>query len=255
MGRWLDSLLRTRADTVLVDSWLHVTGGGDSLRLVNYLARFNPMADHRIVYLAHWDTRPLADGKYSTDSTAPVPGANDGGSGVAVLLGVADALQAVPPSVGVDLVFVDGEDYGSFQDTTETLLGSRRFAHGVSEGLRPAFAIVWDMVGDENQRFVQEGYSLSAAPDLVNRVWKLAAKLGYGARFPADAGHELIDDHVPLQRAGIRAIDVIDLEYGPDNRFHHTAQDTRAHVSGESLAVAAHLATALIRAGVPAARS
>ncbi len=108
MAAWLDSLSRTKADTVLVDRWIHVTRTGDSLPMVNVLARFNPDAERRILYLAHWDTRPRADAAGSTDSLAPVPGANDGASGVAILIGVMEVLATAPPAVGVDLLFVDG---------------------------------------------------------------------------------------------------------------------------------------------------
>lgn len=247
MGRWLDSLLRARADTVLVDDWIHVTGRGDTLPLRNVLARFRPAATRRVLYVAHWDTRPRADATTSSDTQAPVPGANDGASGVAVLLGVADALHTSPPKVGVDLLFVDGEDFGAFDDSTETLIGSRRFAGRLPPGSLPALAIVWDMVGDRDQRLLQEAWSLTAAPALVEQVWTRAAALGYGDRFVAQAGQAAIDDHLPLQQAGIPTIDVIDFDYGPENRWHHTPEDTRDKLSGESLAVAAHVATALLR--------
>ena len=100
MATWLDSLLRARADTLVTQQWTHVTTKGDSLHLTNFLARFNPAADRRLLFLAHWDSRPHADAPASRDSTAPVPGANDGGSDVAVLLGVADVLHRAPPTIG-----------------------------------------------------------------------------------------------------------------------------------------------------------
>lgn len=228
-GRWLDSLLRVRADQVIGDEWTHVTSKGDTLALRNLLARFNPDANYRLLYVTHWDTRPRADGPHSA-STAPVLGANDGASGVALLLGVADALRARPPSIGVDLLFVDGEDYGSFADTTETLIGSRRFARTLDSLRAPRFAIVWDLVAD-----------------IVALVWRVARELGYDAQFVDEIGRPVIDDHLPLQRAGIKTIDVIDLEYGPDNAWHHSPEDTRDKISGESLARATHVATALIR--------
>jgi hypothetical protein len=125
MAAWLDSAARARADTVIPDDWTAVTSKGDSLRLHNVLASYRPDVPDRVLYVAHWDTRPRADAAASTDTTAPVMGANDGASGVALLLGVADALRARPAPVGVDLLFVDGEDWGDFNDTTETLLGAR----------------------------------------------------------------------------------------------------------------------------------
>jgi glutaminyl-peptide cyclotransferase len=248
MAQWLDSMARARADEVRVDDWTHVTGAGDTLHLRNVLVRFNPAADYRILYLAHWDTRPRADAKGSTDTLAPVLGANDGASGVALLLGVADALKAKPPAIGVDLLFADGEDYGSFHDTTETLLGSRRYARAARGAEAPRFAVVWDIVADRDQRFVHEWYSATGAPEVVATVWQLAGRLGYADHFVNEAGTPVIDDHVPLQEAGIPAIDVIEVEYGPSNSFHHTTQDTRDKIDGESLARATHVATAVIRA-------
>src|SRR3954453_8819588 len=126
MGQWLDSLLRQRADTLVVQQWKHVTAKGDSLPLTNFIARFKPRAEKRILLLAHWDSRPTADSPLSQDSTKPVLGANDGGSGVALLLGVADVLKRTPPAIGVDLLFVDGEDFGDFTKTPNgRLIGSR----------------------------------------------------------------------------------------------------------------------------------
>ncbi|HET7042307.1 MAG TPA: M28 family peptidase, partial [Gemmatimonadales bacterium] len=130
MAAWLDSLLRTRADTVIVQAWDHRTQDGKTLALRNVLARFNPQASARVLLFAHWDTRPRSDGPSSTDSTAPVPGADDGASGVAVLLGLADVLHAKAPAIGVDLLFVDGEDYGDFEvpGRPDVLIGARYYA-------------------------------------------------------------------------------------------------------------------------------
>src|ERR1044071_3515512 len=148
MADWLDTLLRARADTLIVQSWTHVTATRDSLRLRNFVARFNPKATTRILFLAHWDTRPRSDGPNSKNPKAPVPGANDGASGVAVLLGVADALKRTPPANGVDLLFVDGEDYGDFGDTNDVLIGSRWVAAHQPPGYQPLFSALFDMVGD-----------------------------------------------------------------------------------------------------------
>ncbi|HKT58999.1 MAG TPA: M28 family peptidase [Gemmatimonadales bacterium] len=147
----------------------------------------------------------------------------------------------------VDLLFVDGEDYGDFTDSTETLLGSRRFARTVRGEYRPRLAIVWDMVADADQQFLQEGYSVTGVPTEVEAVWKCAARLGYAAQFVDRVSQGVIDDHLPLQRAGLDAIDVIDLQYGPDNTWHHTTEDTRDKISGASLARVTHVATALLR--------
>jgi len=247
MAAWLDSLLRTRADTLVVQRWVHRSAAGDSLPLVNFLARFNPAAATRLLFLAHWDTRPRADAPGSRDSTAPVPGANDGASGVAVLLGMADVLERAPPGIGVDLLFVDGEDYGDFTTDTDVLLGSRYYAANLPPGPAPRFAILLDMVGDKDLKIQQEGYSLTAAPDLVEKVWALAGRLGYGGIFVAEQGTSLTDDHVPLQQAGIRAIDLIDYPW----EWHHTPDDTLDKVSAASLQVVGDVAMALVRTEKP----
>ena len=243
-GDWLLSELRARADTVLVQDFQNRTSKGQTLKLRNFFARFRPQAPDRILLVAHWDSRPFADKSPNLgQQRLPVPGANDGASGVAVLLGVADALKSKPSTIGVDLLFVDGEDYGDFADSTETLLGSRYFAKHQPPSYTTLFAVVFDMVGDRDLEIIQEGYSVSNAPEVVQRVWRTAADLGYGRVFVNRAGQALTDDHVPLQQAGIHAIDVIDFDFP----YHHTTEDTLDKVSAESLQIVGNVAVALIR--------
>lgn len=243
-GDWILAQLRARADTVIVQQITHPAAGGQVLHLRNFLARFRPAQADRILYLAHWDTRPHAD--QSADSAArlqPVPGADDGASGVAVLLAVADALKAAPPAVGVDLLFVDGEDYGSFTDSSDVLIGSRYFAAHLPAGYPPLFAVLFDMVGDKDLQVYVEGNSQAQAPEVVDRVWRAAADLGYDTIFVPQVRHTLIDDHVSLQRAGIHAIDVVDFDYP----YWHTTQDTLDKVSAASLQIVGDVALAVIR--------
>ena len=247
MAAWLDSLLRTRADSVVAQRWTHVTRQGDSLPLVNVIARFNPSATIRILFLAHWDSRPRADGYASTDTLAPVMGANDGASGVAVLLGIADALKARPAAIGVDLLFVDGEDYGNFTNDIDVLLGSRYYAANPLTGPKPRFAVLLDMVGDRDLQLPPEVLSQTAAPEVVDLVWDMAKRMGYGKIFVPRNGPELTDDHVPLQQIGIHAIDVIDFSYGPDNKWHHSTEDTLDKVSAASLKVVGDVMMGVIR--------
>jgi Zn-dependent M28 family amino/carboxypeptidase len=244
MAAWLDSLLRTRADTLLVQRWDHVTTQGDTLALVNFLARYNPAAEKRILFLAHWDSRPTADGPNSRDSTAPVPGANDGGSGVALLLGVSDVLERQAPGIGVDLLFVDGEDYGDFTGTPgDVLIGSRHYAANQPAGPPPMYAVLFDLVADRELQIFQEGNSLIGAPEVVNLVWDTAKDLGYAGSFVASPRHTLIDDHLELQKVGLRAIDVVDFDYPA----WHTPEDTIDKVSPASLQIVGDVAVALIR--------
>lgn len=247
MGDWLDSTLRARADTLIVQDWNHVTLKGDTLRMRNFVARFNPSAQQRVLYLAHWDTRPGSGPDSALDFTKPVPGANDGGSGVAILLGVADRLKAAPAGLGVDLLFVDGEDYGIFDDSVDVLIGSTYYAKNQVPGPRPMFAVLFDMVGDKDLKIFMEGNSSTGAPQVVDRVWTTAEELGYTAYFDRRAKHTLMDDHIPLQRAGISAIDVVDFDYGPERAYWHTPADTIDKVSAESLKIVGDVAVAVIR--------
>jgi glutaminyl-peptide cyclotransferase len=244
MGDWLDSLLRERADTVIVQSWNHVTAGRDTLPLRNFIARFNPSAEKRLLLLAHWDSRPTSDSPRSRDSTKAVLGANDGGSGVALLLGIADVLKRSPPTAGVDLLLVDGEDYGDFTDApADVLIGSRYYGAHQAPGPKPLYAVLFDLVADKDLQLYQEGNSLVGAPEVVELVWATAKELGYGGYFISSPRHTLIDDHLELQKAGIRAIDVVDFDYPA----WHTTEDTIDKVSAASLQIVGDVAMALIR--------
>jgi glutaminyl-peptide cyclotransferase len=239
---WLDSLLRPLADTLIVQRWTHVAANGDSLPLVNFVARFNPGAGERLLFLAHWDTRPRADGPESRDSSAAVPGANDGASGTAVLLGVAAALRQVPPSVGVDLLFVDGEDYGVFDEKADVLLGSRYYAAHPVPGPPPLYAVLLDMIGDRDLQIYQEGNSVTGAPEVVDLVWRVAKEAGHGNVFIPTLRYTITDDHLSLQAKGIRAIDVVDFDYP----YWHTPEDTPDKVSAQSLQAVGEVVLGLI---------
>lgn len=247
-GDWIIDQMRQRADTVEVQTWTHVTQKGDTLPLRNILARFRPQATERVLYVTHWDTRPVSDGDNTppAEKNLPVPGANDGASGVALFLALGDALKKTPPSVGVDLLFVDGEDYGSFTDTTQSdvLLGSKYFAsHLPSPGYHPLYGVLWDMIGDRNLDIYQEPISMQRAPEVVQLVWDQANALGYSKYFiPRPMQTGVIDDHIPFLDAGLHVIDVIDLDYP----YHHTPQDTYDKVSAESLQIVGDVATALV---------
>ena len=247
MARWLDSMVRARADSVTLQKWWHKTASGDSIAMTNVFAQFNVKATQRVLYLAHWDTRPRADNDPDEKNKhTPIPGADDGGSGVAVLLGVADALKKLPPDVGVDLLFVDGEDYGMFLPAkVDVLIGASYYATHPLVASRPIFAVLWDMVGHANARFTQESNSQIAAADVVDRVWSTASALGYGNIFTPVGTGAVTDDHVPLIEAGFRAIDVIDINNY--SQFWHTLQDTPDKESLQSFEAVGNTAVAVIR--------
>lgn len=255
-GDWIVEQMRQRADTVTVQAWTHVTRQGDTLPLRNVLARFKPRATERILYLAHWDTRPRADEDPVLGRRASsFDGANDGASGVGLLIAVADLLKKTPPAMGVDLLFVDGEDWGDFGGYDEggapdVLIGSTYFAkHLPDSGYKPMFGVLFDMIGDANLDIYQEGHSLSRAPEVVRRVWNTAHELGYAKHFISSDGGPITDDHLPLLNAGLRVIDVIDINYrSPDQQtYHHTSMDTMDKLSLKSFQVVGDVAMRLLR--------
>ncbi len=244
-GDWIISQMRVRADTVIVQSFTYTTADGKKLPLRNILARFRPDLKERILYLTHWDSRPVSESAATeAEKKMPVPGANDGASGVGVFVALGDVLKKKAPNVGVDLLFTDGEDYGQFgPPQVDVLIGAKYFAsHLPSPDYKPLFGVLWDMIGDKDLRIPYEMISFQQAGEVVSRVWQTAADLGYGDVFVQESGGEVIDDHVPLLNAGLRVIDVIDLNYPP----HHTPQDTMDKISAKSLKIVGDVATALI---------
>jgi len=262
-GDWLEQQFRIRADSVSTQTWVHVTADGKKLPMRNILARFRPSLAQRVLFVTHWDTRPTSDQDTNVAARSlPIAGANDGASGPALFLALADAFRKAQPTVGVDLLLVDGEDYGNFDTYSDTasnpdvLIGSTYFArHLPSPGYRPLYGVLWDMIGDRDLQIYQEGNSLAAAPEVVRLVWQTTADLGYAKTFIPESKYSLIDDHTPLNEMELRVIDVIDYDYcahgvgcdplGPDN-FHHTQRDTFDKVSARSLAIAGRVALALV---------
>jgi Zn-dependent M28 family amino/carboxypeptidase len=255
-GDWIVTHLRATADTVVEQRWTHTLATGQSLPMRNIFARFKPGAKDRILYVTHWDTRPFADSETDpAKQKLPIPGANDGASGVALLLAVSDALKKLPPGVGVDLLFVDGEDWGTFTPNVDVLIGSTYFAeHLPSADYRPLFGVLWDMIGDADLNIYQEVNSAQAAPEVVQKVWGTAKDMGYEKYFIPEAKEPIVDDHVPLIKAGLRVIDVIDIDYGPRDAsgtvttsYHHTLEDTIDKVSAKSMKIVGDVAVALLR--------
>lgn len=244
-AEWMAAQMREKADTVIVQSWTHRTADGQRLPQWNVFAQFNPQAERRVLYLAHWDSRPKAEkGMDAAQREMPVPGANDGASGVAILMGIADALAARAPEHGVDLLFVDGEDWGNFDTNTDVLIGSRYFAANLPRrGYQPEFGVLFDLVGEPDARFLYESHSMRAAPEVVQRVWSTAARIGHGAMFPTREYFEITDDHLPLIALGWKVIDIIDLDYV----WHHTPQDTEDKISQETLQAVGDVAITVLR--------
>jgi hypothetical protein len=262
-GDWIVAQMRARADSVEVQTWIHVTQRGDTLPMRNILARFRPGVPERVLYVTHWDTRPTADNDRNLGARQrPIPGANDGASGVGLFVALADALKSTPPTVGVDLLFVDGEDYGEFEDASDTtknkdvLIGSQYYASRMPPAYKPIYGVVWDMIGDKSLQLYPEGHSMSAAPEVVSRVWGTAQELGYGKYFINEPKSGITDDHLPFIRKGLRVIDVIDIDYCSDGstgctadatrNLHHTQDDTIDKISAKSLQIVGDVALTLL---------
>jgi Zn-dependent M28 family amino/carboxypeptidase len=249
---WMRARLDSLADTVSLHPFTHRhSETGAVLELTNVLARFRPESERRVLVLAHWDTRPTSDAAASPEERAlPVPGANDGASGTAVILQLAAHLAADPPELGVDLLLVDGEDYGPTTD--DMFLGAKHFAARLpklSAEQRPAYGILLDMVGDADPRFPIEGYSAEYAPQLAQRIWSIAARLGYGRYFPMEVGQAIADDHLALNEAGLPTVDIIDFEYGPGNAYWHTPDDTADNLRAATLRMVGEVVMEFIWAG------
>ncbi len=245
MAAWVEEYLRERADTLIVQRFTHVSVDGVSLPMVNFLARFRP-SSRSVLLLAHWDTRPSADGAYEpADREKPVPGANDGASGTAVLLELANLMAQAPPPRAIDILLVDGEDYGDFAVGKDVFVGSRYFAANLPAGYRPEYGVLLDMVGDRDLEIYVEGNSNRLAPEVVDRVWNIAGRLGFNDIFHRQTRHTVNDDHIPLNEAGIPTINVIDFDYD----YWHTPEDTPDKVTASSLGAVGTVMTRLIYRG------
>jgi glutaminyl-peptide cyclotransferase len=214
--------------------------GENTLNLTNIIAMFGPNVDKKVILAAHWDTRPSADKESDPKKqNQPIIGANDGASGVAVLLELARAFKSSPPPVKVIMVLFDGEDYG--KKTSEMFLGSRYFAHNIRPEWFPDYGILLDMIGDKKLDVYIEQNSQNAAPEVVERVWKVAGELGL-EEFHNKIGYGITDDHVELINIGIQCIDLIDFDYP----YWHTLQDTPDKCSPKSLGTIGKLLLELI---------
>ena len=221
---------------------------GGELEVCNLVVSAGPAGGERLWLGAHYDTRPAADrDRDPARRDEPILGANDGGSGTAVLLHLMELLAASPPQRGVDLLFFDAEDSGRSGDPGGFCVGSRHlaatwqdFASPLAAG-RPQALVLLDMVGRRDLQIGMEGYSLQMAPELTRAVFARADALELWAFVPTRAT-AVYDDHVPFLQAGIPAVDLIDFSF-PE---WHTTADTPAICDPASLEAVGRLAASLI---------
>ena len=218
---------------------------GTPLKSNNITARYQPEEQQRILICAHWDSRPWADNDPDeANHTKPVLAANDGASGVAVMLELARVLttDTCRLPVGVDFVCFDAEDWGTEHQSDSWALGAQYWAKHINSQMNGKvfrYGILLDMVGGQGARFYQEGVSLHYAKSVVDRVWKAAATAGYSSIFPQAGGGTITDDHVPVNQAGIPCIDIIpyypDCEQSNFGPTWHTVIDDMQHIDPATL--------------------
>jgi Zn-dependent M28 family amino/carboxypeptidase len=215
---------------------------GTKLAGVNIIASYHPQMSRRILLGTHYDTRATADLDENPDKRQlPIMGANDGGSGVAVLLELARIIASNPPNqFGIDIVFFDLEDSGEIGINESWCLGSSHFARHFT-GPLPEKAIIVDMVGDSDLKIEMEFVSYHSSPMLVKDIWDKAQELGF-RQFQPTISNSIYDDHVPLIRAGFNAVLLIDFDY----KWWHTTEDTIDKCSPQSLAIVGQTLLAII---------
>ena len=236
-ANYLENFLKERFDNILIQDFEYIEPVTESLRKgKNFIVQFNQDAKYRLLIGAHWDTRAISDqDKNIEHKTLPVLGANDGGSGTAILMTLYDMFTADEPPIGIDLVFFDAEDVGRSFEGNTFAVGSEFFSKNLPIK-KPDFAIIVDMVGDKQLNLPIERFSYNIAPKKVKEIWDMAEDLSLNA-FEKRIVEEIYDDHVPLwENAQIPAIDIIDFKY--PNLFYnywHTQQDIPANCSPKSL--------------------
>lgn len=241
-ANWMKEMLRAYCDTVYVQDVSVRGGDGKMLPCINLIGSINPNAGRRILLLAHWDTRPWADNDVK-DQDKPIPGADDGGSGVGVLLEVARQIRSkpLPEDLGIDILFTDVEDYGKGEwGTNSYALGTQYWARNPHiPGYKASFGILLDMVGARNARFPLEGISTQYAGDIQQKVWQSANTAGFSSYFPFVAAGEITDDHYFVNTiAKIPTIDIINLQTGMGSGFAphwHTHNDDMSVIDKNTL--------------------
>ncbi len=248
-GDYLVSKLKSYNAEVIEQKMIVTAYNGTPLNTRNIIASFQPENKNRILLFAHWDTRPYADADPDENNwKTPIDGANDGGSGVGVLLELARLLKDNTAQMGVDIIFFDAEDYGTpdwlEKDEEETAntwcLGTQYWTRNLhNPGYKASYGILLDMVGGVNATFRKEQVSMHFASYVVNQVWEKASKSGYSSYFPQSEGGAITDDHLYVnQGARIPSIDIIDYDPMRKNGFPdtwHTLDDTMNNISKETL--------------------
>tara|TARA_Y100000590_G_C15744951_1_gene1021626 strand:+ start:1081 stop:1995 length:915 start_codon:yes stop_codon:yes gene_type:complete len=241
---YIVNYLEDRVDSLIIDKHLITHPYLDKkIELFNILGKFNPEIENRIMLLAHWDTREIADKDPNVENVnMPILGANDGASGIAVLMVLADMLNDYPlDNIGIDLLFVDGEDMGRSGDIEHFSIGTKLFSKSINHN-NIKFAICLDMVADKDAEFKIERFSFMQAEKQVREIWALANELGY-SEFTYNMQHPIYDDHRALfVETGIPSLDIIDFDYP----YWHTLEDTPDKCSARTLGIVGNVVSEYI---------
>ncbi len=240
---WLESKLKKYGADVKIQGGSATTFDGKPWRIDNVIASFDPTNKERILLCAHYDSRPMADRDPKPENkTKPVPGINDGASGVGVLLEIARIIKNKQPNLGIDIILFDLEDYGIASESRTWCLGSQYWAnspHKVNYSAR--FGILLDMVGAKGAIFPREGASRVYAGEILNKVWKASEKAGYKSFFSDIDVPEMTDDNGPINEiAKVKCIDIIHYIPGPNNNgdffeHHHRVSDDLSNIDKTTL--------------------
>lgn len=239
---YLVSKLRSFGADVRIQGEKTQTYDGKTYQLKNISATFSPEKKNRVLVTAHWDARPFSDQDADpANQNKPFDAANDGGSGVAVILEMARQIQQKQPNVGVDFILWDLEDYGKANDETPNevtwCLGSQYWAkNAAASGYKALYGINLDMVGGGNAQFTQDEISRQSAPEVVNKVWAIGNEIGYSSYFTQIPSGKIVDDHFWMNKAGVPSIDII--HYNDNSGFYinwHTQLDNLANIDKNTL--------------------
>ena len=254
-GSYLVAKLKQFGCTVTEQTFVATTWDGKKINARNIIGSINPRATKRIFISSHWDSRPIADSdSVPANKIKPIPAANDGASGVGVMLELARAIQQAKtkPTIGVDFICFAVEDLGNGEKATKDFekesgnidylgfgLGSRYWAKNLHKpGYSAYYGILLDMVGAKGATFPKEGYSVQMAPTVVNNVWQTASRLGFSQYFIDAPGGQITDDHIaPNYIAKIPTIDIIQLNTQTGGFFpaHHTLADDMSNIDRGTL--------------------
>ena len=244
-ANWLENKLKSYTPNVIIQQAPVTTYDGKNHTLKNIIASFSPKKNNRIVLFAHWDSRHIAD--HDTENQdSPILGANDGGSGVGVLLEIARHFSIKKPKIGVDIIFFDAEDYGQPENSgfpimeNSWCLGSQYWSKKAQkEGYFARYGILLDMVGAKNATFRHEEVSFYYGSKILQKVWRKANQLGFGDYFIFERAPQIIDDHYYVNMiTGIPTIDIIEYDPATESNFNkhwHTHKDDMRNIDKKTL--------------------